>query len=973
MDEIVKQRKGLRRGGALAGFPLSVRLTAVVVLAVTCGSLVFTQLGFAGIGPVDEYVAYAVILLLPVALAALLLGTIAGTAMGLFAGAVLLLHANVLPLDNYELSYITPLTSIAMLGVIGFLLGFLFAFALRKNPPLFRSAVYIIIICFFVSFLYSIGFVVNVIVQLALDLVAEATAQGTMNESMRPLLEMEAARTAIRLGDVSIQILVDGILMSVSCIVAEIVSRKMAISTGKIGLRRLFNAWVSVVVFVAVMILAGISFVNVTKDSLNRADVDMRPEVDYACKQLDASSSRAEALVKLLEAEEVDFGSMDDEKTNNLVNAVSIEGLLAGYAEDTGSIVFAVVPTYWFQNSDPESSVEVAGGDIVLTSNNQLYPQGTKLEERLNREALKAINTSLQTGSIQRFVYDEINESGLLDSSGSSDSSASSGSSASSSSSSSSSSLDTSSLLTSSGSLASSALSDLADMNSYICYTYAQAAEDYVVVEIRKASAIFADRAKVMAWMTLSSFILLCTVFAMVSLLLSRVVARRIDETNSVLMRVADGDLDAQVNVRDTSEFESLSNGINSTVNTLKGWIAEAETRMDAELSTAKAIQEAALPRTFPPYPDIGKFDIYASMNPAKEVGGDFYDFFLIGDDAGSDAGKLGFVMADVSGKGVPAALFMMKSMTQIRDYLVSGMEVGEAVENANRQLCDGNDAGMFVTAWVGVLDYATGHIDYVNAGHNPPLLWQSEGGWRWMTEKSGLPLGLFDGFPYEAYAVECGIGDQLLLYTDGVTEAMNVEGELFGESRLEELVQANYLLHPRRLVEIVRRAVAEHAAGAEQSDDITILALEVGVPPEVTAILTVPARTIELTRVNEFIHAELDRRLCPLRAQSQLDIAVEELFVNVCHYAYPDATDENPGIARISVTYSADPPSIVVGIADDGIPYDPMAKPDAVTPDNIMDVPIGGLGILMAKRSVDEMSYERIDGSNVVTLVKKW
>ena len=329
-------------------------------------------------------------------------------------------------------------------------------------------------------------------------------------------------------------------------------------------------------------------------------------------------------------------------------------------------------------------------------------------------------------------------------------------------------------------------------------------------------------------------------------------------------------------------------------------------------------------------------------------------------------------MIADVSGKGVPAALFMMKAKTQIRDYVESGMELGEAVENANRQLCDGNDAGMFVTAFVGVYDYANGHVDFVNAGHNPPLLWQ-ETDWRWLTEKSGLPLGLFEGLPYQAYSVDCKIGDQFLIYTDGVTEAMDVDGALYGEEQLIKLARANYPLHPRELIECVRRDVARHSTGAIQSDDITILALEVGVPPEITASLIVPADVDELPRVNEFIHTELDRRLCPLRVQHQLDIAVEELFVNVAHYAYPDATQENPGTARISYTYSADPPSITVDIIDEGIPYNPLAKPDAVTPDDIAEVPIGGLGILMAKRSVDEIIYERVDESNVVTIVKKW
>ena len=239
--------------------------------------------------------------------------------------------------------------------------------------------------------------------------------------------------------------------------------------------------------------------------------------------------------------------------------------------------------------------------------------------------------------------------------------------------------------------------------------------------------------------------------------------------------------------------------------------------------------------------------------------------------------------------------------------------------------------------------------------------------------DKSGLPLGLFDGMPYKAFECTCAIGDELLLYTDGVIEAMDVDDALYGLDRLKALLDDNFDLHPRELIELVRRDVMRFSEGAEQADDITMLALEFGVPPEVTATITVPADDRELPHVTEFVHTELDRRLCPVRAQRQLDIALEELFVNVAHYAYPDATPDRPGEVRVSYTYSAEPPSITVEIEDEGIPFDPLSRPDAVTPTSIEDVPIGGLGILMAKRSVDEMRYERTDGTNVVTITKRW
>ena len=450
------------------------------------------------------------------------------------------------------------------------------------------------------------------------------------------------------------------------------------------------------------------------------------------------------------------------------------------------------------------------------------------------------------------------------------------------------------------------------------------------------------------------------------------IVADPIDRVNRALERIAEGDLATRTDEGSSRELASLSEGVNTMTVALEKQFAQIKEGIKRELDAAAVIQESALPRAFPPFPDIPRFDIYAGMQPAREVGGDFYDFFLIGDACDAESGKLGFVVADVSGKGVPAALFMMAAKTAIRGYMESGMELGEAFENANRKLCAGNDSAMFVTAFAGVLDYATGSIAYVNAGHNAPFLRQ-HGEWRQLTDKSGLPLGLFDGIPYKAFECTCAIGDELLLYTDGVIEAMDVDDALYGLDRLKALLDDNLDLHPRELIELVRRDVTRFSEGAEQADDITMLALEFGVPPEVTATITVPANDRELPHVTEFVHTELDRRLCPVRAQRQLDIALEELFVNVAHYAYPDATPDRPGEVRVSYTYSAEPPSITVEIEDEGIPFDPLSRPDAVTPTSIEDVPIGGLGILMAKRSVDEMRYERTDGTNVVTITKRW
>ena len=285
-------------------------------------------------------------------------------------------------------------------------------------------------------------------------------------------------------------------------------------------------------------------------------------------------------------------------------------------------------------------------------------------------------------------------------------------------------------------------------------------------------------------------------------------------------------------------------------------------------------------------------------MKTAKEVGGDFYDFFPI-----ENTTKIGFVMADVSGKGIPAALFMMAARSQLRNFMEAGLPVNEAVDAANHQLCIGNDAGMFVTCWVAELDYVTGELAYVNGGHNPPMLLH-DGTWSWMTKVSGMPLGLFDGIPYDLHTLQLVPGDMIYTYTDGVTEAMSAANELFGEDRLEAVLNKNKDMNPRSVGVAVRCALTDYTHDAEQSDDITMLILKYGVPPSAEAVLVLPADGSQLVHVRNFINAELDRRKAPRHVYYEMDVFAETLFVSVCRHAYPDATPDNPGDVRIGFEY---------------------------------------------------------------------
>ncbi len=237
------------------------------------------------------------------------------------------------------------------------------------------------------------------------------------------------------------------------------------------------------------------------------------------------------------------------------------------------------------------------------------------------------------------------------------------------------------------------------------------------------------------------------------------------------------------------------------------------------DLNIAREIQQAILPKIFPPFPGIRQFDIYASMEAAKSVGGDFYDFFMI------DEHRLGFVIGDVSGKGVPAAIFMAVSRTLIRATGIQGVSAVDCIKSVNRLLCLESVSSMFVTVFYGILDVSTGKVDYVNAGHNPPYIITPEG-IRKVEMTGGIVLGVFDDFEYQSKSFVLNPGDYFFLFTDGVTEAFNDKEDLFGDERLEGLLKKRI---DTSIVEVVKdtfEAVNEFSTGVPQSDDITILSL---------------------------------------------------------------------------------------------------------------------------------------------------
>ena len=335
-------------------------------------------------------------------------------------------------------------------------------------------------------------------------------------------------------------------------------------------------------------------------------------------------------------------------------------------------------------------------------------------------------------------------------------------------------------------------------------------------------SEIYSGRNEALAYLLFGLFVLFMLLFEIISITVHQYVVEPIQVVNRSLAQIRAGNLNEKAAVNGNSEFEELSLGINTTVDALKETMRQIEEKNRQELEFAREVQNSALPSGSL---SGSGFVTLGSMRAAREVGGDFYDYFLIGED------KLAIVIADVSGKGVPAALFMMTAKTLIRNFVLGGRSPAEALHLANVQLCENNEKGMFVTVWLGILDLQDGRLEFANAAHNPPLLKKSGDPFIYMDYKKyrrGLVLGGLAEVRYSNNEIYLSPGDVLFLYTDGVTEAVNHDLELYGEDRLLKCMEDNYGLAPELLLRAVRSSIDVFASGMEQYDDITMVVLKI-------------------------------------------------------------------------------------------------------------------------------------------------
>jgi len=382
---------------------------------------------------------------------------------------------------------------------------------------------------------------------------------------------------------------------------------------------------------------------------------------------------------------------------------------------------------------------------------------------------------------------------------------------------------------------------------------------------------------------------------------------------------------------------------------------------MQDELDVGRHIQLSMVPGRFPL---LAGADLWGTLRPAREVGGDFYDFFMPSEN------ELWLCIGDVSGKGVPAALLMAVTKTLIKSFATQNRAPGDVLTRVNEELSRDNDNAMFVTAFIARLDLASGELRYTNAGHNPPLVRRAGGAVERYATRHGAVLGAAEGVTYGESSAVLSPGDTLLLYTDGVSEAMDTSERLFTEARLQEVVREAPAGSAREMAAAVVAALDIFADGAEQADDITLLSLRYGHRPMSIA----PSRhTLHVRNDLTEVAAALERveglvAQCggDRGVQNRFALAFDELLSNIVKYGYPD-----DGAHVIECEIGREGDAIVAVIMDDGVPFNPLNEPEPDISLPLETREMGGLGIHLVRRMFDEVRYQHRAGRNVLTLQK--
>ncbi len=390
-----------------------------------------------------------------------------------------------------------------------------------------------------------------------------------------------------------------------------------------------------------------------------------------------------------------------------------------------------------------------------------------------------------------------------------------------------------------------------------------------------------------------------------------------------------------------------------------------AKERIESELKIAHDIQMSMVPKIFPPFPDRDEFDLYATLVPAREVGGDFYDFFFL------DKDRLCLAIGDVSGKGVPASLFMAVAKTLFKATTTASNDHPDKIlSRLNDELCKDNTTCMFVTLFGAILDIRTGQMEYSNGGHNLPYK-LSNGQSKQLENTKGTVVGVMEDARFEKNVIAVEPGDWIIFYTDGVTEAMNNHEELFSESRLEQFLSSlDPSISAQELTQRLVSEVRQFSSTMEQSDDITIVAMRyrgIGNHAQSKVTLDLKNERSELAKLNNTLTEFGQNHQLPDAVLFAIKLALEEIVTNAISHGFKDRREH-----RITVRLSLEQSALLSEVEDDGPAFNPleMLAPDTKQP--LEERPVGGLGIHLVRTLMDEVRYRRQDGRNVLVLKKK-
>ena len=456
-------------------------------------------------------------------------------------------------------------------------------------------------------------------------------------------------------------------------------------------------------------------------------------------------------------------------------------------------------------------------------------------------------------------------------------------------------------------------------------------------------------------------------------------VTRPVTQLTEAAYRIAQGRFDAELPpIKSRDEMGRLREAFAHMQTSLTTYISElteatrAKERIASELNVARKIQMGLVPRTFSPFAECKSLELFGALKPAKEVGGDFYDFFFRDD-------KLFFAIGDVSGKGIPASLVMSITRTLFRIGGGSEDAPETIVNGINKAMSVDNEANMFVTMFVGVLDLESHTLSFCNAGHNPPFITNEEGTCVRLPIQPNIPIGVMPDFVYSGEKTIMSEDSLLLLYTDGLVEAENTEHKQFGEQRVTEVLSRAKGFAVKEIVESLINEVAGFEHPAEQFDDLTLLALRLksrhSKPGNVLTrtikerVLMLENRTEELTKLQAFLQEvcgdlSLSASLC-----DSLNVALEEAVVNIINYGYPEGTT---GFIQLTAEFDAKEQCLIFTLSDNGKPFNPLGAEDADTESALQDRKIGGLGIFLMRRMMDDIRYSYADGQNQLRMVKR-